>query len=184
MTISAPKSSGRCSAGEQKQLSTASHASFFFATAASAAMFDISVSGLEGVSIKSSFVLGFTADSQACISVAETNVVSILKLLRILNRFTVAPNRLREATMWSPAESRPITQERIADIPEEVATQASAPSSAASRSSKAVTVGLVKREYIFPASAPEKRAAAWAALSKTKLEVRNRASECSLNWLR
>src|SRR6185312_7741504 len=99
MTISAPRSSGRWSAGEQKQLSTASHAPFFLATAASAAMSDISVSGLDGVSINSSFVLGFTADSQASTSVAETNVVSMLKRLRILNRFTVAPNKLREATI-------------------------------------------------------------------------------------
>ena len=50
---------------------------------------------------------------------------------------TAAPWRrtsLREATMWSPALSSPITVARIADMPEAVATQLSAPSSAASRS--------------------------------------------------
>jgi len=59
-------------------------------------MSEISVSGFEGVSIKKSFVLDLAADSQAETSVAETNVVSILKRLRILlKRFTVEPNRLR-----------------------------------------------------------------------------------------
>ncbi len=73
---------------------------------------------------------------------------------------------------------------RIADIPEAVATQASAPSSAARRSCNIDTVGLVKREYTIPASPPLKRPAAWAALSNTKLEVRNSASACSLNSVR
>src|SRR2546423_6154761 len=36
----------------------------------------------------------------------------------------------------------------------------------------------------MPSSPPAKRAAAWAALSNTKLEVRNSASACSPNWLR
>src|SRR5918911_4159256 len=36
----------------------------------------------------------------------------------------------------------------------------------------------------MPSSAPAKRAAACAALSKRKLEVRYSASECSWNWLR
>ena len=39
-----------------------------------------------------------------------------------------------------------MTQASIADMPDEVATQDSAPSSAASLSSNAVTVGFVKRE--------------------------------------
>src|SRR5690606_34208703 len=72
----------------------------------------------------------------------------------------------------------------MADMPLAVATQASAPSSAARRCSKALTVGLEKREYTLPASSPEKRRAAWAAFSKTKLEVRYSASPCSPNWLR
>ena len=57
-------------------------------------------------------------------------------------------------------------------MPEAVATQASAPSRAASRCCMAVTVGLVKRAYTLPSTSPEKRAAASAALPKTKLEVR------------
>jgi len=37
---------------------------------------------------------------------------------------------------------------------------------------------------MLPGSSPMKRAAACAALSYTKLEVRNNASLCSPNWLR
>ena len=55
---------------------------------------------------------------------------------------TVAPNTPAEQTTWSPALSRPITHDRIADMPDEVATQHSAPSSAASRSSNTFTVGI------------------------------------------
>ncbi len=39
-----------------------------------------------------------------------------------------------------------MTQDKIADMPEAVATQNSAPSRAAKRSSNMLTVGLVKRE--------------------------------------
>ena len=56
------------------------------------------------------------------------------------------PKMLREETIWSPVLSRPIQVAVIADIPDAVATQRSAPSIAASLSSKARTVGLVKRE--------------------------------------
>src|SRR5512136_28485 len=66
-------------------------------------------------------------------------------------------------------------------MPDEVARQSSAPSSDARRRSNIVTVGLENREYTYPGSAPEKRAAACAALPNTKLEVRNSASLCSLN---
>ena len=59
---------------------------------------------------------------------------------------TVEPNRLREATIWSPADKRPMTHARMADMPLAVATQYSAPSNAARRSCSMDTVGLVKRE--------------------------------------
>jgi len=48
-------------------------------------------------------------------------------------------------------------------MPEAVPTQDSPPSINARRFSKALTVGLVKREYTFPDSSPLKRAAACAA---------------------
>ena len=63
----------------------------------------------------------------------------------LLNNCTVEPNIARDATIWSPAESNPITHARIADMPVDVATQNSAPSKAAKRSWNIVTVGLVKR---------------------------------------
>ena len=61
MTRSAPNSTGRCSAGEQKQLSTASSAPASCAMSASARMSQTSVSGLVGVSANSSLVFGRTA---------------------------------------------------------------------------------------------------------------------------
>ena len=56
ITRSAPSASGRCSAGEQKVLSTVSSAPASCAMSASAAMSQTSVSGLVGVSANSSFV--------------------------------------------------------------------------------------------------------------------------------
>ena len=98
--MSAPKSSGRCNAGVQKQLSTASNTPRCFATAAMPAISDISVRGLDGVSRKNSRVLGRTATSHSFTSVAETKVVSTPKRLKMVpNKFTVEPNILREATM-------------------------------------------------------------------------------------
>ena len=64
----------------------------------------------------------------------------------VLNNCTVAPKIDDEDTMCSPAFRRPMQQARIADMPDAVATHASAPSRAARRSWNAVTVGLVKRE--------------------------------------
>ena len=57
----------------------------------------------------------------------------------------VEPNTLREQMTWSPAFSRPITSSMMADMPLDVAMQASVPSSAARRRSIIMVVGLVKR---------------------------------------
>ena len=62
------------------------------------------------------------------------------------NSCWVAPNRPVDATIWSPVCSTAIASDRMADMPEAVATHDSAPSSAANRDWKADTVGLVKRE--------------------------------------
>src|ERR1039458_6211334 len=58
ITISAPNCSGRCRIGVQKQLSTASSAPQLLAITEIAAMSEISVSGLDGVSRKNNLVLG------------------------------------------------------------------------------------------------------------------------------
>ena len=57
----------------------------------------------------------------------------------------VEPNTLREQITWSPAFSTAMPVSRIALMPLAVAMQASAPSSAASRRSNIITVGLPKR---------------------------------------
>ena len=57
----------------------------------------------------------------------------------------VEPKTLREHTTWSPALSRPMTNNITADMPLEVPMQAAVPSSAARRRSIMLTVGLEKR---------------------------------------
>ena len=110
-------------------------------------MSEISVSGLDGVSRKNNLVFGRTAACHCATSVAETKVVSTPNFfITLLNRFTVEPKMLCDATTWSPALSKPMQADRMADMPDDVATHCSAPSSAARRSSNMVTVGLVKRE--------------------------------------
>ena len=58
----------------------------------------------------------------------------------------VEPNTLWEQITWSPALSKPMHIKVMAAMPLAVPIQASVPSSAASRCSMLVTVGLVKRE--------------------------------------
>src|SRR5687768_670650 len=92
-----------------------------------------SVKGFDGVSTKNSLVFGRTAAFHSSGSVKETKVVCNPQRCRILPKScTDVPKILREATTWSPAEHKPMTQASIADMPEEVATQNSAPSKAAS----------------------------------------------------
>ncbi len=64
----------------------------------------------------------------------------------VLNSCTVAPKMLRDATMRSPVCSSPTQAVKIALIPDDVATHASASSSAARRSWNIATVGFEKRE--------------------------------------
>ena len=59
---------------------------------------------------------------------------------------TIVPKTPRAAIMWSPADSSPMAMVATAAMPVDVATQASAPSRAASRDWNMVTVGFVKRE--------------------------------------
>ncbi len=130
----------------QKQLSTTSKAPAACATPASAAMSKTSVRGFDGVSMNTSRVFGRNAARKASMSPWSTKLVSTPKRGRMVpNNCCVAPKMLREATMCSPPFISAITVDRIAAMPVAVATQASAPSSAASRSCRLVTVGLVKR---------------------------------------
>ncbi len=99
-------------------------------------MSEISVRGFDGVSRKNNFVLLLTALRHSSTLVGETNVVSTPKRDRMPpNSWIVAPNTAFEHTTWSPAFRCTIAVARIADMPEAVATQASA-----------ATGGLVTRE--------------------------------------
>jgi hypothetical protein len=145
-TTSAPSSTGRVSAGVQKQLSTASHAPPSCAMRASARMSHTSVSGLVGVSANSSRVLGRIASRHCDRSVCDTKLVCTPKRPNSpCSSRMVAPNTLREQMTWSPAFSRPIASSRMAAMPLAVPMQACVPSSAARRRSIIVTVGLEKR---------------------------------------
>jgi hypothetical protein len=140
--MSAPNSTGRCSAGEQKQLSTVSRAPALCARSASAWMSHTSVSGLVGVSAKSNFVFGRIARFHSATSVCETKLVSTPNLPNSLpNRFIVEPNTEREQITWSPLFSSPMHSMRIAPMPVDAPIAASVPSIAASRCSKLDTVG-------------------------------------------
>ena len=86
MTRSAPSVTGRCSAGLQKQLSTASSAPPACAISASAAMSQTSVSGLVGVSANSSRVVGVIAARHAAGSVCDTKLVLDAELREVLEQ--------------------------------------------------------------------------------------------------
>ena len=80
-------------------------------------------------------------------SVSPTRVAPTPKRAKTLvNSEMVEPNTLCDMSTWSPARSSARPRLRIAPMPDAAATQRVPPSSAASRSSKARTVGLVKRE--------------------------------------
>ena len=105
-----------------------------------------SVKGLDGLSIKISRVLSLIAAANDSLPVPATKLVSMPKRGKMVpNNCWLAPNMLREATMWSPVFNSAITVDRIAAMPLAVAMQASAPSRAASRSCIMATVGLEKR---------------------------------------
>ena len=106
-------------------------------------MSQTSVSGLVGVSAKSSLVWGRSAAFQAATSSWATKVDSTPNLpMSLPMSLMLEPNMEREATTWSPALSRPMQSIRMADMPEAVPMAASLPSSAARRRSKLATVGL------------------------------------------
>ncbi len=110
-------------------------------------MSPISDSGFDGVSRKNIRVDGVMAAAQASTSTRSTNWVETPNRDRYFSNSTVVvPNTERDDTMESPDFSNAMTVANIALIPDAVAIQRSAPSRAASRVSKAATVGLEKRE--------------------------------------
>ena len=107
-------------------------------------MSETSVSGLDGVSRNRSRVRGRTAARHSSTRVGDTNVVSMPKRPRMfVKSWMVAPNTALEHTTWSPVFRCTSAVARIAVMPEAVATQLCAPSSAARRSWNIDTVGLV-----------------------------------------
>ena len=141
--------SGRCRAGVQKQLSTASSAPARFATAASAAMSATSVSGLDGVSRKNSLVFGPQRRSPCRRARAATRRWFRRRSAPGCCR-TAAPSRRRRAleqTTWSPAFSKrhhaspgsPTCRRRWPRRLPRLRAPPAAPATC-------VTVGLVKRE--------------------------------------
>ena len=90
-TMSAPSASGVCSAGEQKQLSTASLTPRSRAIAASPRTSVSVVSGLDGVSTYSSLVFGRMAARHASRSSWRTKLTSMPKRCRMPNSCSVAP---------------------------------------------------------------------------------------------
>ena len=108
----------------------------------------MSKSGLLGVSIKTTFVGLLSAFAHAAGSFPFTNS----KVTPHLGRNSVITtwqelNIEADATTWSPALTMQAMDANMADIPEPVATQNSAPSIAAKRFSNIATVGLWNRLY-------------------------------------
>ena len=138
---------GLHSAGLGTVLSTISGTPCACATSATAAMSSTTRLGLPRLSAKNARVLGRTAAAQASGLVASTNVVSMPNLARFTDSIvTLPPYSAPAATTWSPACSSVINAIASAAMPLALATAARPPSRAATRSSSAATVGLLRRE--------------------------------------
>ena len=143
---SAPMAMGRCKIGVAKQLSTTSNALPAWAMSASALMSHTSVKGLVGVSANNNRVLGRMAACHSATWVCDTKVDCTPNLANSLPiNLMVEPNIEWEQMTWSPLLSKPKHMSKMADIPVEVAIQASEPSRAAKRASMLATVGLPRR---------------------------------------
>ena len=128
--------------------------------------------GLPRLSAYTARVVGRMAAANASGFVASTNVVSMPNFFRFTASIvTVPPYSAPAATMWSPACRMVISASASAAMPLAAATPARPPSSAATRSSSAATVGLDRREYTLPKVCRLNRLAACSALSNTKLVV-------------
>jgi hypothetical protein len=109
-------------------------------------MSNTSVSGFDGVSMKTSLVFGRSGALKAAGSLEATKLVSMPNFGRMPpNSCWVAPKMPCGGDDVLPRLHQAITVDRIAAMPLAVAMQASAPSSAARRSCSMLTVGLEKR---------------------------------------
>jgi len=146
-TMSAPSAIGLHRKGLGTVLSIISGTPWACATSATAAMSSTSRLGLPRLSANTARVFGRIAASKADASVASTKVVSMPNFFRLTASIvTLPPYSAPAATTWSPACSKVISAIASAAMPLALATAARPPSSAATRSSSAATVGLLSRE--------------------------------------
>ena len=146
-TTSAPCAIGVHSAGLGTVLSTTSGTPCACATSATAAMSSTTSPGLPRVSANTARVFGRIAAAKACASVVSTKLVSMPNLRRFTASIvTEPPYSEPAATTWSPA-CRMVSRARAsAAMPLAAAMPARPPSSVATRSSSAATVGFDSRE--------------------------------------
>ncbi len=146
-TMSAPSFSGLHRKGLGTVLSTISGSPWACATSATAAMSSTSRLGLPRVSANTARVFGRIAAAKASALRPSTNVVVMPNFCRFTASIvTLPPYSAPAATTWSPACSSVISAIASAAMPLLLATAARPYSSAATRSSSAATVGLLKRE--------------------------------------
>ena len=145
--MSAPRASGLQRKGLGTVLSITSGTPCAWATSATAAMSSTVRLGLPRLSANTARVSGRIAAAKASGFFASTKVVVMPNLARLTASIvTVPPYSAPAATTWSPACSKVISAIASAAMPLALATAARPPSSAATRSSSAATVGLLSRE--------------------------------------
>ena len=145
-TMSAPSASGLHRKGLGTVLSMTSGTPCACATSAMDPMSSTTRLGLPRLSAKTARVLGRMAAAKASGFVASTKLVSMPNFFRLTASIvTLPPYSAPAATTWSPACSRVISAIASAAMPLALATAARPPSSAATRSSSAATVGLLRR---------------------------------------
>ncbi len=146
-TMSAPKAMGLHRYGDGTVLSMTSGSPCACATSATAAMSSSSMLGLPRLSANSARVFGRMAAAKASGFVASTKVVLMPNLARFTDSIdTEPPYSAPAATTWSPCCRMVISAIASAAMPDALASAARPPSSAATRSSSAATVGLLRRE--------------------------------------
>jgi hypothetical protein len=170
--MSAPKRIGLHRNGLGTVLSTIKGTPCACATSATASMSSSCRLGLPRLSANTARVFGFIAAAKASGEAVSTNVVVMPSFLRFTaSMLTEPPYNAPAATMWSPCCSKVIKAIASDAMPLADASAARPPSSAATRSSSAATVGFDKREYTLPKVCRLNRLAACSALSNTKLVV-------------